>query len=306
MPGRRSPAASRLLSRFAGRRPVLRSRDAALASNRRSRLWSPPALPAPSNWAAQEWQRSLPNFGVPPSGIRAHPELHLSHWSGAVAELTLKADWSSRGKWRHVYGKLTYRGKPVYGFGATRFGVPTDPFGRNVYIDTLDSAYGPGWRRENSFLTRKPTGFFCYDFTPHRGGLIGQGREYRGTVIGPGVTPDVRAVVPDPGPYYPGTGRCLKRGAGSARRRRRGPPTLVADRITIGGWKTTPAGSAGEGVAAQVRRRRRTAAAIGMVALVGRGRARRTSLGGSSPSSAATPTAAARPEARRCGRSRSL
>ena len=156
-----------------------------------------------SNWAAQEWQRSLPNFGVPPSGIRAHPELHLSHWSGAVAELTLKADWSSRVKWRHVYGKLTYRGKPVYGFGASRFGVPTDPFGRNVYIDTLDSAYGPGWRRENSFLTRKPTGFFCYDFTPHRGGLTGQGREYRGTVIGPGVTPDVRAVVPDPGSYDP-------------------------------------------------------------------------------------------------------
>ena len=119
-----------------------------------------------------------------------------------MAELTLKADWSSRGKWRHVYGKLTYRGKPVYGFGASRFGVPTDPFGRNVYIDTLDSAYGPGWRRENSFLTRKPTGF-CYDFTPHRGGLTGQGREYRGTVIGPGVTPDVRAVVPDPGAYDP-------------------------------------------------------------------------------------------------------
>ena len=46
MPGRRSPAASKLLSRFAGRRPVLRSRDAALASNRRSRLWSPPARPA--------------------------------------------------------------------------------------------------------------------------------------------------------------------------------------------------------------------------------------------------------------------
>jgi hypothetical protein len=91
----------------------------------------------------------------------------------------------------------------VYGFGTTRLGVPTDPFGRLVYLDTLKSSYGPGWRRENSFVTRNPTGFFCYDFTPTRNGLSGQGAEYRTTVIGPGVTPDVAATVPDPGPYDP-------------------------------------------------------------------------------------------------------
>jgi hypothetical protein len=89
----------------------------------------------------------------------------------------------------------------VYGFGTTRLGVPTDSFGRLVYLDTLDSAYGPGWRRENSFVTRNPTGDYSYSLTPHRARLTGQGSEYRAIVIGPGVTPDVDAVVPDPGTY---------------------------------------------------------------------------------------------------------
>nr|MBA3717136.1 hypothetical protein [Actinomycetota bacterium] len=59
---------------------------------------------ARSNWAVQSWQRALPNFGVAPSAFRAQPELRLSHWSGPVAVLTLKADWSYGGKWQHIYG----------------------------------------------------------------------------------------------------------------------------------------------------------------------------------------------------------
>ena len=31
-------------------------------------------------------------------------------------------------------------------------------FGRNLYVDTFNSAYGPGWKRENSFLMHKGTG----------------------------------------------------------------------------------------------------------------------------------------------------
>jgi hypothetical protein len=155
-----------------------------------------------SNWAAQTWKPRLRNFGVPTSGIRAQPELHLSHWSGPLADLTLKADWSFGGRFRHVYGKLTYRGSPVYGFTTNRFGSPTDAFGRNIYLDTLDSAYGPGWKRENSFVARRPTGVFCYDLTRHNG-VTGDGKQYRGTVIGPGVTPDVQVQIPDPGPYDP-------------------------------------------------------------------------------------------------------
>jgi hypothetical protein len=155
---------------------------------------------AKSHWAAQEWRTSLPNFGAVPRGINGQPRLHLAHWSGGVAALTLEAGWSHGGKWRNVHGGLTYRGRPVYGFGTTRLGVPTDSFGRLVYLDTLDSAYGRGWRRENSFVTRNPTGAYDYSLTPHRRGLTGEGSQYRVTVIGPGVTPDVQAQVADPGP----------------------------------------------------------------------------------------------------------
>ena len=58
-------------------------------------------------------------------------------------------------------------------------------------MDTLDSAYGAGWRRENSFLTHGVTGGFCYGFYPHGSRPSGRGQRYRATVIGPGVTPDV-------------------------------------------------------------------------------------------------------------------
>jgi hypothetical protein len=154
-----------------------------------------------SNWAVQSWQRALPNFGVAPSAFRAQPELRLSHWSGPTAVLSMKADWSYGGKWQHVYGTLTYLGHPVYGFGTTRLGVPTDSFGRIVYLDTKDSAYGQGWQRENSFVSHKGSGFFCYDLSPHRSGLTGAGLAYRAMVIGPGVTPDVGAYVATPGPF---------------------------------------------------------------------------------------------------------
>lgn len=153
-----------------------------------------------NNWAVQSWQRALPNFGVAPSAFKAQPELRLSHWSGPLPNLVMKSDWSYGGKWQHIYGYLSYRGKGVYGFGSTRFGSPTDSFGRNIYLDTLDSAYGTGWQRENSFLTHNPSGTFCYDFTPHRG-ITGAGAQYRATVIGPGVTPDMATVVSAAGAY---------------------------------------------------------------------------------------------------------
>lgn len=154
-----------------------------------------------SSWAVQSWQRALPNFGVKPSAFRAQPELRLSHWSGPTAVLTMKADWSFGGRWEHVYGNLKYRGKPVYGFGSSSAGVPSDSFGRNVYLDTIGSDYGQGWHRENSFLTHNPWGDFCYDLSPHRGNLTGTGLAYRAMVIGPGVSPDVGAYVATPGLY---------------------------------------------------------------------------------------------------------
>ena len=63
-----------------------------------------------------------------------------------------------------------------------------------MYLDTLNSAYGPGWRRENSFLVHTGTGVFCYGLYPHDPypgypavgrRPEGKGERYRATAIGP-------------------------------------------------------------------------------------------------------------------------
>jgi hypothetical protein len=143
-----------------------------------------------SFWAVQSWQRTLPVYGLPAAPGRDAWELRLSHWSGAVPELEVHFGWTYR-RYQQIYGRFTYHGLPVYGAEHTPHGAPLDDYGRNIYVDTLNSAYGTGWRRENGFLTHDPTGGFCYGFYPHGGRPSGQGDRYRATVIGPGVTPDV-------------------------------------------------------------------------------------------------------------------
>jgi hypothetical protein len=153
-----------------------------------------------SYWAVQSWQRMLPNYGLAPTGKQAVWELRLSHWTGPLAVLEIKLDWAYR-RFHHLYGRFTYRGQPVHGFRVTPTGAPLDTFGRNLYLDTLDSAYGAGWRRENSFLTHSGSGGFCYGFYAHGSRPIGSGVRYRATIIGPGVTPDVYWESPAVGPY---------------------------------------------------------------------------------------------------------
>ena len=150
-----------------------------------------------SHWALQRWQRSQANYAIPPwkPGHGAW-ELRVSHWRGPAALLEAWTDWSYNGRWHHLFGRLTYRGKPVHGFSTTLNGEPQDSYGRVISVDTLDSAYGPGWRRENGFVARQPDGTFCYGFFPHRTHTGEQrpaanGRRYRLSVTGPGVTPDV-------------------------------------------------------------------------------------------------------------------
>ena len=164
--------------------------------------WKVAACTAPdgTHWGLQAWQRMLPNYGVPATGDRAAWELRLSHWSGGFPVLEIWTDWSYR-RFHHLYGRLTYNGGGVFGFKSTRFGVPLDTYGRNIFVDTFGSSYGAGWKRENSFLTHKPTGAFCYGFYPHGRYPIGAGKKYRATVIGPGVTPDVMWEGPAPAHY---------------------------------------------------------------------------------------------------------
>jgi hypothetical protein len=80
-------------------------------------------------------------------------------------------------------------------------GQPLDTYGRNLYVDTFDSAYGKGWKRENSFLTHKGTGVFCYSVNPHGEHPTGKGAKYRATIIGPGLLPDLMWEGVSPGTY---------------------------------------------------------------------------------------------------------
>ena len=149
-----------------------------------------------SYWAVQRWQRLRPNYG----GTTGAWELRLSHWSGAIAQLDVYSSWTYGGRFQSLFGRLSYKGVGVHGFHSTSSGNPLDAYGRNLYLDTLDSHYGTGWHRENSFLAHGPSGMFCYGFYPHRGGP-GIGTNYRITVIGPGVTPDVMWTGRAPGAF---------------------------------------------------------------------------------------------------------
>jgi hypothetical protein len=164
--------------------------------------WLVTACRAPdgSFWAVQRWQRTLPNYGVAVGAGRGAWELRLSHWSGPLPRLQVHFGWTY-GRFHQLFGRLTYRGLPVYGFRSTPSGQPLDDYGRNVYVDTLDSAYGSGWRRENSFLTHRPSGGFCYGLYAHGNRPSGRGTRYRATVIGPGATPDAYWEGVPPGTY---------------------------------------------------------------------------------------------------------
>ena len=162
--------------------------------------------PDGSYWAAQSWPQPLPDLGFTPFTAAQQVDwLEISHWTGPVASLETGQDWVYSDRFQDLFGRYTYGGQPVYGFGTTPHGAPTDSYGRLIYLDTFNSIYGAGWRRENSFVTHNPTGGFCYGFytfDPTKGGYVhpagqtalrgpGTGTSYRLLAEGPGVTPDV-------------------------------------------------------------------------------------------------------------------
>jgi hypothetical protein len=184
--------------------------------------WLVTACKAPngSYWALQSWQTALPDLGLAPWLSQQKTWwLHLSHWSGPLAELKVYTDWIYGGRFQEVFGQYTYKGVGIHGFGTTRVGAPTDNYGRLLFLDTYNSAYGPGWLRENSFVSHGPPGMFCYGFyrrnplvggyahprgTPNRKRPTGVGEQYRITAPGPGVTPDVMWQGPGLHPYNRG------------------------------------------------------------------------------------------------------
>jgi hypothetical protein len=167
--------------------------------------------PDGSFWALQTWQPKLPHRGYPIyKAGQGDRELDISHWTGQLAQLEVHADWAFDGQAHNLFGRLLYGGVPVHGYHTVKgTGAPQDRYGRSLYIDTLDSAYGAGWKRETSIVFRNPTGVFCYSFWPtHDVSLPGRparpagfGKAYRIEVIGPGVTPNLDLEVADPGAW---------------------------------------------------------------------------------------------------------
>ena len=157
--------------------------------------------PDGSYWALQSWQRLLPLRGIAPFRPgQGSTELHLSHWSGPLAQLEVSPNWTYGGRWQGLFGRLTYLGLPVHGF-RTPSPSRSDRHARYFHIDTFNSVYGPGWRRDAAKVTHKGNGAFCYSFVPQvtprdypsrdlRG--PGNGDRHRVTVMGPGVTPIVQ------------------------------------------------------------------------------------------------------------------
>ena len=157
--------------------------------------------PDGSYWALQRWQRLAPMRGFDPF-LPGHTaiELHVSHWSGPLPVLEVSPNWTYGGTLQGLFGRLTYRGEAVHGF-RTPSATRRDPYARFVYIDTFNSVYGPGWKRDTGIVTHPRNGAFCYSFVPQvpppgypssepRG--PGNGERHRVTVMGPGVTPVVQ------------------------------------------------------------------------------------------------------------------
>jgi len=156
-------------------------------------------------WALQAWQRNLPMRGFAPwTEKQRGVELHVSHWSGELPRLEVYRHWTYGRSAQGIFGRLLYRGQPVYGTRTPSASV-RDEWARNVSIDTFDSDYGPGWKHDTSIATHPGNGGFCYSFVPQRppSGYPkttpngrGLGEHHRVSAIGPGVTPIVQTVVP--------------------------------------------------------------------------------------------------------------
>ena len=107
-----------------------------------------------SYWAAQQWPQPLPDLGFTPWTPELRAKwLEVSHWSGDLPELEVHMGWVYNGN-EQLFGRYTYQGQPVFGFGTTRVGAPTDNFGRLIYVDTYNSMAG-GARTRSCRKTRR-------------------------------------------------------------------------------------------------------------------------------------------------------
>ncbi len=168
--------------------------------------------PDGTHWALQSWQRVQPLRGVA-GFLPGHLawELHLSHWSKPLPVLEVSPNWTYGGTLQGLFGRLLFEGKPVHGY-RTPTRKQSNGHARYVYIDTFNSAYGPGWKRDGAKVTHVGNGGFCYSFAPlvqsppgypAVPALSGKGERHRVTAMGPGVTPVIEWEGTALGPYDP-------------------------------------------------------------------------------------------------------
>ena len=117
---------------------------------------SPRAARPTARLGGAEWQRTLPVYGSPGRtwprrlGAEAVPLVQ-----GPCRSSKCASAGHTAASTRSSAASRT-AGSPFYGFSWKPNGEPLDDYGRNIYVDTLDSAYGEGWYRENGFLTHRP------------------------------------------------------------------------------------------------------------------------------------------------------
>jgi hypothetical protein len=81
--------------------------------------------PNGSYWTVQAWQRRIPLLGFDPwLPQQTNWELHLSHFSGELPKLEAFSNWTYSGRWQGIFGRFTYLGQPIFGFGSNAKGVP--------------------------------------------------------------------------------------------------------------------------------------------------------------------------------------
>lgn len=153
--------------------------------------------PDGSYWGVQSWERLGPVCTRADDGA---PELRLSHWRGPVAKLRITLDWHTPHPhvddpihYDHLFGQYTYQGDPVYGLNWNNLGVPSDGYGRVIYIFSHDAMCGgKGWIHNENGMSLPWQGQFCHTYAPKgTKHFLSTGDMYRAVAMGPGVTPDV-------------------------------------------------------------------------------------------------------------------
>ena len=158
-------------------------------------------MPDGSHWALQAWQRGLPESRSRPVeapaerlGAPPQPLARRAAQARALDELGLQQAVPPRLRPPHVPRTARLR-DALHDEGGAARRVRPECVPRHAQLGVR-----AGLAAENSFLSHKATGAFCYGFYPHDPypgypatgkRPEGKGERYRATVVGPGVLPDV-------------------------------------------------------------------------------------------------------------------